>query len=118
MQNENPSPSVTPEQIELALELERIFTPHAQKQREEAYQRQAKSGEALATQDLRFAHYTSAEAALSIIKSKRMWMRNTTCMADYREVQHGFDILNQFFSDKTKTDAFVAALDACVPGVA
>ena len=47
-----------------------------------------------------------------------MWMRNTNCMADYREVQHGFEILNKFFSDKPKTDAFVAALDACVPGAA
>jgi hypothetical protein len=55
---------------------------------------------------------------LKIIKSKRMWMRNTNCMADYREVQHGFEILNKFFSDKPKTDAFVAALDACVPGAA
>ena len=45
-------------------------------------------------------------------------MRNTTCMSDYREVQHGFDILNKFFSDKRKADAFIAALDACVEGVA
>jgi hypothetical protein len=28
------------------------------------------------------------------------------------------DILNKFFSDKAKTDAFIAALDACVSGVA
>ena len=112
MQDEKPIPSLTPEQVQLALELERIFTPHAQRQRDEAYAKQGNSGE------LRFAHYTSAEAALSIIKSKRMWMRNSTCMADYREVQHGFDILNKFFSDNTKTDAFVAALDDCVPGVA
>jgi hypothetical protein len=33
-------------------------------------------------------------------------------------VQHGFDILNKFFSDKPKTDAFVAAVDACIPGAA
>lgn len=26
------------------------------------------------------------EAALSIIRSKGMWMRNTKCLADYREV--------------------------------
>ena len=67
---------------------------------------------------IRFVHYTSAEAALGIIKSKRIWMRNTTCMADYREVQHGFEILRKFFSEKPKTDAFVAALDVCVPGAA
>jgi hypothetical protein len=39
-------------------------------------------------------------------------------MADYREVQHGFDILNKFFSDKTKAAAFSAALDGCALGVA
>jgi hypothetical protein len=38
----------------------------------------------------RFVHYTSAAAGLSIIRSKSIWMRNTTCMADYSEVQHGF----------------------------
>jgi len=37
-------------------------------------------------------HYTSAEAALSIIGDKRVWIRNTTCMSDFREVEHRFDI--------------------------
>jgi hypothetical protein len=118
MTSENPTPSLTPEQIQLVLELGKIFMPQAQRQRDELYQRQAKPGEDPAAQQLRFVHYTSADAALSIIRSKRMWMRNTNCMADYREVEHGFDILNRFFSDKTKTDAFIAALDVCVPGVA
>jgi hypothetical protein len=118
MTDGNPVPVVTPEQIQLAVELEKIFMPQAQRQRGELYQRQAKPGEDPAVQELRFVHYTSAEAALSIIRGKRLWMRNTTCMTDYREVQHGFDILNKFFSDKPKTDAFIAALDACVPGVA
>src|ERR1700751_1472030 len=68
--------------------------------------------------EARFVHYTTAEAALSIIKSKRIWMRNTTCMADYREVQHGFDMLRGFFSDKSKLGAFVFALDSCAAGVA
>jgi hypothetical protein len=118
MTDSNPNPVLTPEQIQIAIQLEQLFMPQAKRQREEAYKRQAKPGEDAAAQELRFVHYTSAEAALSIIKGKRMWMRNATCMADYREVQHGFDILNKFFSDKAKTDAFVAALDACVPGVA
>jgi hypothetical protein len=45
-------------------------------------------------------------------------MRNTTCMADYRKVQHGLKIIQNFLSDTTETNAFVAALDACSPGVA
>jgi hypothetical protein len=118
MTDDNPAPIVTPEQIQIAIQLEQVFMPHAKRQRDEAYKRQAKPGDDAAVQELRFVHYTSAEAALSIIRSKRMWMRNTNCMADYREVQHGFDILNKFFSNKSKTDAFIAALDACVPGIA
>ncbi len=77
----------TPEKIQLLMQLDGIFMPDANKQRVEAY----------AEAQLRLVHYTSAEAALSIIKSKRMWMRNTNCMADYREVHHGFDIFYEFF---------------------
>ena len=119
MTNENPAPTLTPEQLQLTLELGKLFMPQAQRQRDELYQRQAKPGEDPAVQQLRFVHYTSAEAALSIIRSKRMWMRNTICMADYREVQHGFDILHKFSRTEAKIGgAFVAALDACVAGVA
>jgi hypothetical protein len=53
-----------------------------------------------------------------LIKSKRMWMRNATCMSDYREVQHGFEILNSYFSDETKKNSFILALDSCCPGAA
>jgi hypothetical protein len=115
---DNPPPGLPPELVKLGLQLEQIFWPHAKRQRDEACRRQASPGLDPETQELKFVHYTSAEAALSIIRSKRIWMRNTTCMADYREVQHGFEILNRFFADKPKMDAFIAALDACVPGVA
>jgi hypothetical protein len=93
-----------------------IFMPHARKQQDKLYP--PNSALEVSQTPVSFAHYTSAEAALSIIKSKRVWMRNTTCMADYREVQHGFEILRKFFSEKAKTEAFVAALDVCVPGAA
>jgi hypothetical protein len=66
----------------------------------------------------RFVHYTTAEAALSIIRTKRIWLRNTNCMSDYREVQHGFDIFNRYFLDGAKRKAFVDAFDSCVPGAA
>ena len=117
MTDSNPAPVATPEQIGIWLQLQKIFMPHAQRQRDEAFKRQAKPGEDVSG-ELRFVHYTSAEAALSIIKSKQLWMRNTVCMSDYREVQHGFDILNKFFSEIAKRDSFVKAVDACVPGAA
>ena len=110
MTNGTPAPVVTPEQLQILLRLEEIFMPQAKRQRDEAYRRRA------GQEELRFVHYTSAEAALRIIKSKRLWMRNTTCMTDYREVQHGFRILNNFFADAPKMDTFVKAVDDCVPG--
>ena len=66
----------------------------------------------------RFVHYTTAEAAAKIITTKRLWMRNTTCMTDYREVRHGFDILSKFFLNKDKRSKFDEAFDACAPGIA
>ena len=104
-------------ELERTIRLNKIFMPHAMRQREETSSRQTNKLTGEAPKAFRFAHYTTAEAALNIMRTKRLWMRNTTCMADYREVQHGFDILKSFF-DPTKTAEFAAALDACVPGAA
>jgi hypothetical protein len=111
--------SPTPEQLErqkLGIKLEGIFMPTARKQRDDFY-RNALTPETHAD-SARFVHYTTAEAALSIVSNKRIWMRNTLCMTDYREVQHGFEMLQKFFSNEQKTAEFRAALDACVPGAA
>ena len=54
------------------MELERIFMPQARKQRAEHHSRENHDGGA------RFVHYTSAENALKIIQSKRLWLR-TLC---------------------------------------
>ena len=78
--------------------------PQARKQRVEHHSRENHDGGA------RFVHYTSAENALKIIQSKRLWLRNTLCMSDFREVQHGFDILQRFFGVPEKKEAFKAAL--------
>jgi hypothetical protein len=89
-----------------------ITMPHALKQIQAMYQRSPDQTHA------RFVHYTTAEAALSIIRTKRFWLRNTNCMSDYREVQHGFDIFNRYFLDAAKRKAFVDAFDACASGTA
>lgn len=96
------------EDFERRIRLESIFMPHSRARRDAFY-----AGREFA----RFVHYTSAEAALSIISGKRIRMRNTTCMADYREVQHGFDMLNSFFQDIGRKDQFVTAFDECFPNV-
>ena len=89
--------------------LEVIFHPFARRRRTEWYQDKPTA---------RFVHYTTAQAALKIITSKRLWMRNATCMADYREVQHGFDnLVRVLFSEPTRGE-FVNALERCAPGSA
>src|SRR6266568_8861238 len=65
----------------------------------------------------RVVHYTSAENAMKIIASQTMWLRNTNCMSDYSEISLGFGYLQQFFSDKSRLQRFVTALDACYPGL-
>jgi hypothetical protein len=96
--------------------------PYAMKQRADAFKEQTgKSLDAVSAEDrLRLAHYTSADSALKIINSKRIWMRNASCMSDYSEVQHGFDILQRYFRNRDRAGVarFSAALDACAPGVA
>jgi hypothetical protein len=52
-------------------------------------------GESVARQDdikardTRFAHYTSAEVAMSIIQNKSVWMRNAITMNDFSEISYG-----------------------------
>lgn len=109
MSNLTPTSSST-DQIQTAIRLEGIFMPSARRRRDKLFENPSKP--------TRFVHYTSAEAALSIIKSKRIRMRNTNCMTDFREVQHGFDILNTFFLNEAKRNAFIQAFEECAPGSA
>jgi hypothetical protein len=96
----------TPKQSVLFERLSDIFTPYAELRRKRI----------IAT-NRRFVHYTSAEAAMQIIRSKRLWLRSAACMRDFPEVQHGFDILNRFFSDSARYTALFDALSAVAPGL-
>src|SRR5262245_37400694 len=84
-----------------------IFLPYA-----------ARGRERMIKENGRFVHYTSAANALSIIKSRRIWMRTTTCMSDYREVRHGLDALRRYFKTEPHGQAFSAALNSCHSGAA
>lgn len=105
----NPVWASYPEEIQKFLRLESIFRPSARRARDRIYG---------TNESAQFVHYTSAEAALKIISTKRLWLRNTTCMSDYREVQHGYDMLNASFSRPGVQDAYVAALNNCRPNLA
>ena len=91
--------------------LESIFVPHASQHRAKSYQ----AGQPISK---RFIHYTSAEAAIKIITQKRLWLRNIACMSDYREVQHGFTILQRFFSVPEQAKIFTDAVNNIAPGAA
>lgn len=47
--------------------------------------------EAVSRNRTRFVQYTSAEAAVSILTTRRVWMRNATCMNDYTEMRFGLN---------------------------
>jgi hypothetical protein len=96
--------------------LSAIFMPYAAKQIDETYDIDESWN--FDNRSARFVHYTTADAALKIIKTKRVWMRNALCMADYREVQHGFDILHRYFADQTRIAPFYQAIDLCWPDAA
>jgi hypothetical protein len=46
---------------------------------------------------MRLVHYTSAEAAVNILRKKEMWMRNAITMNDFMEVEHEFECLRQAY---------------------
>lgn len=86
-------------------QLRRVFFPHADEM-QKAVQRDK----------LRFVYYTNAETAYRLIANKEIWMRSTSTMNDYSEVEHGFECLNAAYkSDAGK--AFTGAIDNHFPGL-
>jgi len=54
----------------------------------------------LSSKKSKLVHYTSAEAALKIIRSKNIWLRQTKLMNDYSEIEYGINqLLNTYNSD-------------------
>ncbi|MFC4594273.1 DUF2971 domain-containing protein [Sphingobium tyrosinilyticum] len=44
-------------------------------------------------ENIKLAHYTTAETALQILTGRKLWMRNATVMNDHSEIQHGHEIV-------------------------
>lgn len=91
----------TPDQIRLA----EIFLPFAS-------ERQA----AARSNGTRFVHYTRADAAMNILRTKEVWMRKTSCMDDFMEVEHGRECLLAAY-DAEEGKKFRAALDRVFQGI-
>lgn len=66
--------------------------------------------------DIRLVHYTTAEAAISIIREETFWMRNISCMDDYMEVEQGLGYSGKVY-DKKVGQLFKSALDRAHPGI-
>lgn len=69
------------------------------------------------TKNLKFVQYTSAEAALSIIKNQQVWLRNTQCMNDFMEVEHGRRCLTNTFTNDKEGKEFKDCLEKLLPGI-
>jgi len=82
-----------------------IFFPEYSEPRE-----QMKKGE------LKCVHYTSAEAAASIIKSEEIWLRSSQCMNDYSEIQHGLNCLISTYGSKDPRNRLKSLLEGAFPG--
>ncbi|MGB6536584.1 MAG: DUF2971 domain-containing protein [Xanthobacteraceae bacterium] len=96
-----------PAEWEIAERLAQIFLPYAMQRKRHMQENQ-----------LKFAHYTSAENALRILREKRVMMRNAVCMNDYREFEHGLSYIGAFFRDEAARSNFVNSLNTCCAGVA
>ncbi|MGK0174873.1 MAG: hypothetical protein ACI9AT_001255 [Ulvibacter sp.] len=66
----------------------------------------------------RFIHYTTAENALNIIKSRELWMRSPACMNDYMEISHGHGLLVKFFQETEYRKTFTESIDQYQVGLA
>jgi hypothetical protein len=79
-----------------------VFFPHASKRTFAALN----SGQ-------RFVYYTSADTAMHILRSNEVWMRKSSLMNDYREIEHGFDCLNNAY--KNHRERLQAVFDGMFP---
>lgn len=76
-----------------------------------------KSVERMEDKNLQLVQYTSADAAMSIIRNKEVWLRNVQCMNDYSEVEHGFDCLLRAFRSEDEGEKFKDTLEKIFPGI-
>ena len=88
------------------LRLLKIFHPHAMEKIN-----------AVSGKNTRFVHYTSASAAMKIIETKTFWMRKTSCMNDFMEVDHGLRCLDAAYSGEIR-ERLQATLNGIFYGIA
>lgn len=65
----------------------------------------------------RFVHYTTAAAALNIIKNREIWLREASCMNDFSEVRHGLNCLKWAYRSQSGGLKFQTVLNKIAPGI-
>ncbi len=65
----------------------------------------------------RFVHYTNAEAAAGILRTRRFWLRDTSCMNDISEIHHGLQCVQTAYSTKVNDISFRDFIEREFPGI-
>jgi hypothetical protein len=95
---------LTPEQQRLY----QIFHPVAAAQQAVAFSN---------SRQARFVYYTRAEAAISILKNRHIWMGKSMCMNDYSEVKYGLQRLTEIYLNSETGKNFQSLLDHLFGGI-
>lgn len=85
------------------LRLLRLFYPVAFKKLVEA-----------TAKNLRFVHYTGADTALKIVQNREVWMRRSSVMNDFLEIEYGLACLKAAF--EKHRERFKRLFDGIFPG--
>jgi hypothetical protein len=72
---------------------------------------------AVETQGTRFVHYTNADAAMGILRTQEVWMRKSSCMNDFMEVEHGLHCVLTAYNQSEHGKNFREALDRVFEGI-
>ena len=82
----------------------RVYIPHV-----------LEKAQKILSQGIKFIHYTSAEAAMNIIRTEEVWLRNAKCMNDFSEVEHGITCLVQSLTMEEAGKKFRNYIDKLFP---
>lgn len=64
----------------------------------------------------RFVHYCSADAAVSMLSNKEVWMRKSSVMNDFMEIDHGINCLNVVYNNESG-EKFRSVLNGMFPNI-
>jgi hypothetical protein len=63
----------------------------------------------------RFVHYTTADKAMKLLSNREVWLRKSTRMNDFMEIEHGYNCLSKAWQ-KNKPN-FVTQFEELFPGI-